>query len=190
MISYIFEKMYWKIEVIDMNTKQIILDATIKLMKSNKANKLTVQKILDEANVSRSTFYSFFSDKYDVINYYFESYIESRLSKGGNKEFENSCAYQFLYDNKEYFINAFEIEGQNSFKNFFYDHYYKSCATVYLANMNKESLSEEDRIALEFYCMGALHIAQQWLMRGAKESPMHMSKLTQKLIPEKYWKYL
>ena len=64
-----------KIEVIYINTKQIILDATIKLMKTNKVNKLTVQKILDEANVSRSTFYSFFSDKYDVINYYFKDYL-------------------------------------------------------------------------------------------------------------------
>ena len=167
-----------------MKTKEIILDATIKLMKSHKANKLTVQKILDEANVSRSTFYSFFSDKYDVINYYFEHYFDSR-----NENVRNSCAYQFLYDNKDYFINAFDIEDQNSFKKFFYDHYYKECSQIYLANMNKESLSNDEKIELEFYCMGALHIAKQWLMNGAKESPEHMAELTQKLIPEKYWKY-
>jgi len=174
-----------KIEVIYINTKQIILDATIKLMKTNKVNKLTVQKILDEANVSRSTFYSFFSDKYDVINYYFKDYLESRTDENS----ENNCAYQFLYDNKDYFLNAFQVEGQNSFNSFFYDHYYKSCAEAYLANMNKESLSESDKIELEFYCVGALHIAKQWLMNGAKESPKYMSELTQKLIPEKYWKH-
>ena len=179
----------YKTEVIYINTKKIILDATIKLMKNNKINKLTVQKILDEANVSRSTFYKFFSDKYDVINYYFKYYADSMLNKSYNQDSENNCAYQFLYDNKDYFLNAFEIEGQNSFKNFFYDYHYKSCAEVYLANTNKETLSEDDKIALEFYCIGALHIAKQWLMNGAKESPKHMEELTHKLIPEKYWKH-
>lgn len=168
-----------------MDTKKIILDATIKLMKANKVKKLTVQKILDEANVSRATFYSFFSDKYDVINYYFKDYLNSRA----NENSENKCAYEFLYDNKDYFLNAFEVEGQNSFNSFFYDHYYESCAEVYLVNMKKEVLSEDDKISLEFYCIGALHIAKQWIMNGAKESPKHMAELTQKLIPEKYWKY-
>lgn len=178
------------IEVICVNTKQIILDSTIKLMKDNKLNKLTVQKILNEANVSRSTFYSFFSDKYDVINYYFKSYADSTLNENHNQDFENNCAYKFLYDNKDYFIKALEVEGQNSFGDFFYEYNYNYCAKMYLANMNKELLSDDDRISIEFYCMGALHIAKQWLMRGAKESPLHMSELTHKLIPEKYWKPL
>ena len=92
-------------------------------MKVNKPNKLTVQNILDEAHVSRSTFYSFFSDKYDVINYYFESYANAITN--GNQNAENNCAYTFLYDNKEYFINALSVEGQNSFENFFYNYYYE-----------------------------------------------------------------
>lgn len=179
-----FNKNVFLIGGIYINTKQIILDATIKLMKDNKPNKLTVQRIIDEAKVSRSTFYSFFSDKYDVINYYFKYYLDSRP-----EDCKNNCAYKFLYDNRDYFINAFDIDGQNSFKNFFYDHYYKSCSEVYLANMNKESLSDDERIEIEFYCIGALHIAKKWLMDGAKKSPEDMTELTQKLIPEKYWRY-
>ena len=53
--------------MIYINTKQIILDATVKLMKSKEAKNLTVQKILNEAHISRATFYKFFADKYDVI---------------------------------------------------------------------------------------------------------------------------
>ncbi|MBU3198392.1 TetR/AcrR family transcriptional regulator [Clostridium estertheticum] len=172
--------------MIFIDTKQIILNATIKLMKVDKPNKLTVQNILDEAHVSRSTFYSFFSDKYDVINYYFKSYADSI----SNENVENSCAYQFLYDNKDYFIKALAVEGQNSFEDFFYNYYYDDCSRMYLKNMNKESLSDDDRISLEFYCRGSLHIAKQWLTRGAKESPLKMRQLTHQLIPEKYWKLL
>ncbi len=137
-------------------------------MKGNKPNKLTVQNILDEAHVSRSTFYSFFSDKYDVINYYFKSYADSISNE--NQKIENNCAYQFLYDNKDYFINALAVEGQNSFEDFFYNYYYENCSRIYLENMNKESLSDDDRISLEFYCMGSLHIAKNGL-RGALKNP-------------------
>lgn len=170
------------------DTKQIILDATVKLMKANKPNKLTVQNILDEAHVSRSTFYSFFSDKYDVINYYFKSYLDSTVNK--NQNLENSCAFQFLYDNKDYFIKAFSVEGQNSFEDFFYNFNYDYCTKMYLANTNKESLSYEDRLSIEFYCMGGMHLAKQWLKGGAKEPPLMMTELTHKLTPEKYWKLL
>lgn len=184
---YIFEKIYRE-EVIDIDTKQIILDATVKLMKTNKAKKLTVQKIIDEAHVSRATFYSFFADKFDVVNYYFQSYIENASNEEDNEAQMEMCAYQFIYDNKDYFINALKIEGQNSFKKFFYDYYYHFSKEMYLRNTNKKELSNEERIALDFYYMGSFYILEKWLMGGTKESPEYMARLTHKLMPSEYWK--
>ena len=173
--------------MIFIDTKQIILDTTVRLMKTKEAKKLTVQKILDEAHVSRATFYSFFADKYDVINYYFQSYVE-RVSKEQGREVIEICAYQFIYDNKDYFLNALEIEGQNSFKNFFYEYYYNLSADMYLRNTDKKELTKEDQILLEFYHAGSSHILNQWIIGGAKESPEYMAELVHKLIPPQYWK--
>lgn len=174
--------------MIYINTKQIILDATVKLMKSKEAKSLTVQKILDEAHISRATFYSFFADKYDVINYYFESYLQEKSKDKEENDLVEACAYEFLYDNKDYFINAINLEGQNSFTKFLYDYYYNSCGEMYLKNTNKKELSTEDRITLSFYCMGSYHILIEWLINGTKESPEYMAQVTHKLIPEEYWK--
>lgn len=175
--------------MIYINTKQIILDATVRLMKSKDAKNLTVQKILDEAHISRATFYNFFADKYDVINYYFESYVE-QMTKGENEDdmsLIEVCAFNFIYDNKDYFSNAMEMEGQNSLKKFFYDYYYNSSVKIYLKNKKKKELSKEDEIAISFYCMGSLHVLMEWLTNGAKESPEFMASIVHKLIPQQYW---
>lgn len=173
------------------NTKQIIVDAVVRLMKSKEAKSLTVQKILDEAHISRATFYNFFADKYDVINYYFQSYVEQR-AKDKNEEHMSVvevCAFDFIYENKDYFLNAIKLEGQNSLKKFFYDYYYNSCSEIYLKNMNKKELSREDEIKVSFYCMGSLHVLMDWLADGTKESPEFMAGVIHKLIPKEYWKY-
>lgn len=171
------------------DTKQIIVDATVRLMKSKEPKSLTVQKILDEAHISRATFYNFFADKYDVINYYFESYVEQRIKDKNEDDISllEACAFNFIYDNKDYFFNAIKLEGQNSLKKFFYDYYYKSCSEIYLKRMNKKKLSREDEITISFYCMGSLHVLMEWLVNGAKESPEFMASVIHKLIPKQYW---
>ena len=179
----------YRYEVIYINTKQIILDATVRLMKSKEAKNLTVQKILNEAHISRATFYNFFADKYDVINYYFESYAEQRKKNKNEEDMSllEACAFNFVYDNKDYFLNAMKLEGQNSLKKFFYDYYYKSSIEIYLKNSKKKELAREDEIAISFYCMGSLHVLMEWLENGTKESPEFMASVIHKLVPKQYW---
>ncbi|HAZ05014.1 MAG TPA: TetR/AcrR family transcriptional regulator, partial [Acetobacterium sp.] len=50
-----------------MNTKKIIADSMFSLLKTKSFNKITVDKILSESGVSRSTFYRYFSDKYELM---------------------------------------------------------------------------------------------------------------------------
>lgn len=175
--------------MIYINTKQIILDATVKLMKSKEAKNLTVQKILNESHISRATFYKFFADKYDVINYYFESYVEQRTKDKNEDDMTllEACAFNFIYDNKDYFLNAIKLEGQNSLKKFLYDYYYNSSVKIYLMNMKKKELSRKDEIAISFYCIGSLHVLMEWLENGTKESPEFMASVIHKLIPKQYW---
>ena len=65
-----------------MRTRQILIDAVKSLLEKRQFDDITVQNILDEAGVSRKTFYRYFSDKYDLVNAYYNDYImESVISK-------------------------------------------------------------------------------------------------------------
>jgi AcrR family transcriptional regulator len=49
-------------------TENAIIDAFNKLIEKIDFNKISVDMILTAANVSRSTFYRYFKDKYEVMN--------------------------------------------------------------------------------------------------------------------------
>ncbi len=59
-----------------MDTKKIIMDAACRVFKRCPFEKVTVQRILDEAGVSRSSFYKYFKDKYDVVEQFCFQNIE------------------------------------------------------------------------------------------------------------------
>ena len=60
-------------------TDRAIVNAFIKLVNQGSFEKLTVQEILDEALVSRNTFYSHYRDKYDIAEHIFEQFKQDFL---------------------------------------------------------------------------------------------------------------
>ena len=60
-------------------TDRAIMNAFIKLVNQGSFEKLTVQEILDEALVSRNTFYAHYRDKYVIAEQLFKKYKEDFL---------------------------------------------------------------------------------------------------------------
>lgn len=52
-------------------SQQWIVDALLRLLQKKKLEDITISAICEQAGVSRRTFYRNFSDKYDVLSYYF-----------------------------------------------------------------------------------------------------------------------
>jgi len=71
-----------------LRTRDVLGDALVKLMHEKPFEEITVQHILDGAGVSRSTFYTHFSDKNDLFLSDAEEFFEmmaSALSEHGDK---------------------------------------------------------------------------------------------------------
>src|ERR1700761_8402991 len=70
-----------------LHTRDVLGDALVKLMHERPFEEITVQHILDGAGVSRSTFYTHFSDKNDLFLSDAEEFFEmmaSALSRRGD----------------------------------------------------------------------------------------------------------
>lgn len=64
-----------KNDIRTIKTKAAIKQAFETLMKDNSFDKLTIQKICDEANVNRVTFYNHYQDKYDLFKEYLDKIL-------------------------------------------------------------------------------------------------------------------
>ena len=99
-------------------TKALIGESLKVLMRNHPFEKITIKMITDEAGVIRPTFYNYFCDKYEVVEWIFNEYIiekvramfEQKMYTEGLKLLfvcmKNDCAF---------YRKAFEIIVQNAF---------------------------------------------------------------------------
>lgn len=64
-----------------LKTKKCLKDALLELLKDNAFEKITVTKICEVANTSRITFYTYYSDKYELLSSIFEDMKENNLKE-------------------------------------------------------------------------------------------------------------
>ena len=60
-------------------TKKLLADAFLRQLNQKTLNKITVQDIADEAGVSRKTFYYYFQDIYDLMEWILEEKCRQML---------------------------------------------------------------------------------------------------------------
>ena len=69
-------------------TIKTIEDVFLNLIKEKTFTDITIKDICDEAMISRSTFYSHYKDKYDLLEHFFEKIISNSYVK-------KNCRFQF-----------------------------------------------------------------------------------------------
>ena len=65
-------------------TELDILLALNRLIIRTDMNNITTEKIVQEAKISRATFYRYFKDKYDVLNRNYKELLDSCLNQSSN----------------------------------------------------------------------------------------------------------
>lgn len=55
-------------------SKKVIADTFFKKLEKDNFNAITISEIVGEANLSRSTFYRYFKNKYSIVQFFIEIY--------------------------------------------------------------------------------------------------------------------
>jgi AcrR family transcriptional regulator len=170
-------------------TRDALGDALIALMQEKAFDTITVQDVLDRAHVSRSTFYSHYSDKDDLLMSDAEEFFEAismALSDHGDKS-------DRVFPVREFFVHLSDV--QPFFKALVKSGKYQEnmeLARGHFARGIERRLSELPRAksippnqlpAIAFTHAGALlSLLAWWLDRGMRESPAEMDELFHHLV--------
>lgn len=82
-------------------------------------DKITIKQICDETGVIRATFYNYFDDKYDCLNWIvWHDLVESYLKDIETLELNTylRSISKHIEDNRTFYRNAYNVTGQNSFE--------------------------------------------------------------------------
>ena len=170
-------------------TRDALGDALITLMQEKPFDTITVQDVLDRARVSRSTFYSHYSDKDDLLMSDAEEFFEA-ISMSLSAHGDNSDR---VFPVQEFFAHLSDVQP-------FYKALVKSgkfqenmeLARGHFARGIERRLSElpraqtippNERSAIAFTHAGALlSLLTWWLDRGMRETPAEMDQLFHRLV--------
>lgn len=169
-------------------TKKALCDSFLKLCADIPLSKITVNKIVEECGVSKPTFYKYFKDKYELMNYIYQKEANYVFTEFSLKECDIKKAMIVLSKhcmaNKNYYTSITKYDGQNSFRDFFYEsnlnYYY-----VHLSNIHGEEVLTPSVIrAIKFNCSGANQLFLDRIIGGMKESPEQIATEISGYMPE------
>ena len=170
-------------------TRDALGDALVALMQEKPFDTITVQDVLDRAKVGRSTFYSHFSDKDDLLMSDAEEFFESiamALSVHGDKSDRVFPVQEFFSHISEakQFVDALMASGK------FHDS--MELAHGLFARGIERRLSEvprgqgiaaDERPAIAFAHAGTLlSLLTWWIDRGMKQEPAEMDQLFHRMV--------
>ena len=171
-------------------TKNAIHQAMAVLLKKKKFEALTVQDIIDEANIGRSTFYSHFETKEDLLEeicremfaHVFSTDLapeESHDFSKGRKGFANRLTH-ILYHLKDHKENIRAIMGgetEKLFTSYFRDY----LEQTFYDDLNPRSEVPKD-FALQFFTGSFCETIKWWINSRMRMPPEEVVENYQKLI--------
>lgn len=164
------------------DTKAKLAQALKNLMLDTPFDQISVTRICDEAQVHRKTFYYHFKDKYDLVNWIFDSEVSKfSLIDAGSQDPEAGLHYfqaicHYLYDNRAFYHKALQIEGQNSFL----DHFYNLTRPVVRERLGQlMGESKIDDFTTDFFTDAIVAALENWLL---SKQPMPADEFVHRIL--------
>jgi len=160
--------------VADSNITKKALAASLKeLMQKKSLTHISVSDICEGCDMNRKSFYYHFRDKYDLVNWIFDSEfirvmnLSSTINVSEHIEGLENLVYYF-YNNRQFYKKALTVDGQNSFS----EHFHELAFTTISVRMKE--MFPDDEISdfqINFFSDAIVSSLKRWITEKECISP-------------------
>lgn len=169
-----------------MDTKRIISDALHELLKEKKIDNITVQNILDKAHVARSTFYCHFNDKFDLIAWYYKSFLDNLSEAENINMFTQNLilCMQFMKENNSYFKKILRSNNSKVLEDLLYTYSFTYYCKIYENYFKKDFVSPKRKLKIKLLCHGSSALVCDWILYGCADPPELVADVIAEMVPD------
>lgn len=166
-------------------TKEYILEVFNNMLKSNTMEKITVEGICREAKIAKSTFYKYYLDKYDIMNYNYKRIIDTSIKSRDDYMWEElfKAILDFMVSHSKEMRESFETQGINCFNRFMYKYSYEIVENTALIVRNGQGLTPQEAFQTSVFCHGAVDMSNDWLENKHNISSGEAASLLMPMLP-------
>lgn len=151
-------------------TKNALATALKNLMNEKPFEKISVGDICEQCNMNRKSFYYHFQDKYDLVNWIFDTEFIAHAKK---MNYSDSLAFfsdisRFFYKNQAFYRKALLIKGQNSFSDHFREFLIPIIESRLDGILDAPNISE---FQLNFFTDAYIMTLQRWILEYNNLTP-------------------
>ena len=165
-------------------TRMVLQDSLIELMKEKPISKITIKELCEKADINRSTFYSHYTDLYDLLHK-----VENETLSWANEAITNLMGkpnkqealrilegiFQNLIENSNHLQVLMSEQGDIDFQKQVFTLIYEQIG-VNLSGDEKKSDDAEESYFI-FVVNGSVGLIQHWLKNGLSKSAEEMANI-------------
>lgn len=143
-------------------TRRDIVEAFRRLIAKQEIDQFTSMDIAKEAGVSKATFYRYFKDKYDVMNYNYKELLDGCLEKCRNYRDLFYMLFHIAQTEWKPLRKAFHSTGVNSFANYIYTYSMTVADEITRQNRSGSGFTPEETFQIDVFCHGISYMYNKW----------------------------
>ncbi len=173
-------------------TLNAIIDGFNRLIANTDFQKISVDMIMQEAGVSRSTFYRYFKDKYDVMNANYKMALDYYIKPERSRNYRDLCYHLFDYGQRhlKVFRRALESTGFNSLSNFIYEYSYETALKITRLNRCGAGFTPVEELQVDVFCNGICAVYRNMICQRYQIDASSAADALYEMMPESlkhYW---
>lgn len=154
------------------NIDELLAESFITIAKEVPIEKITIKEITDKAGVIRPTFYNHYQDKYELIEWIIKNHVFGSIKiliQNGMVKEAIILLFRNLQNDKQFYIKASKLEGQNSFESIIEKCIIDSFQEIFFHNKAAHSAKNPwitpDRMS-GYYAHAMCYILMNWIQTG------------------------